>query len=234
MSNYMMGIDVSHHNNKALIESILCDKTANVDFVIAKATESVAYKDVEFDFYMRLALSYNKLIGAYHYVNSFDLTAGSVGSDLTAESARNEAYNFCSYVRPYSSAILVLDFEEKHLLNQQGVDYLYLVAKEVKNMTGTPPLIYMSESTYKQFDFSELIKLGCGLWSAKWGKNRAVDLTEVGQVYNKAESGRFGVVAIQQISSKGFWKNQEIPLDVDLAFMSKDAWRCYANPRLRK
>lgn len=224
MSNiYMTGIDVSHHNKNQAIFDIATN--SQIDFLIAKATEGKTFRDKEFDMYMKYAKECSLLRGAYHYVNS-DI--------LDSQSATFEAYNFCNYVRPYGDCLLALDFEEKKMLNPDGVNYLFLLASEVELITGTKPLIYMSESTYKQFDFSAFAEHGFGLWSAKWGNNIPHNLLENGFAFNKAISEPFSVLAIQQISSKAYWDKKVIPLDVDVAFMSRDAWGYYANPRLRK
>lgn len=220
---YITGIDVSHHNKNQPIRDIAVN--SQIDFIIAKATEGKTFKDKEFDGYMNIAKECGLLRGAYHYVNS-DI--------VTQEYAIKEVENFLSYVRPYGDCILALDFEEKKMLNQDGVNYLLFMSLAIQQFTGTLPLIYMSESTYKSLDFTALSKLGCGLWAAKWGSNNAADLSENGFVFSKAISSPFSVLAIQQTSSKAYWNGKIIPLDVDVAFMSREAWTYYANPRLRK
>lgn len=223
MAEYLRGIDVSHHNTPIKIQTIAEDKEIGLDFIIAKATEGWNFRDSAFDVYMSMANREGLLRGAYHYVNA---------PNLTANSAETEAYNFVSMVRPYGDTLLALDFEESKMLNQQGVDYLFAVASTVKKVTGTPPLIYLSEAVLKRFDFSKIKSLGCGVWVAKWGNNAAKSLYDVGWPYTKAYDGGFGTLAIQQISSKAELAGKEMPLDVDVAFMTRKAWAKYANPRL--
>lgn len=222
---YMYGIDVSHHNNEKLIYEIM-EKNFNTEFVIAKATEGKKFQDKAFDGYMQQAGLYGILRGAYHYVNS---------NDMDIASAMEEVRNFLTYVRPYGDCLLALDFEEKKMLNERGVNYLALIAANVKLYTGVAPLIYMSESTYKTLDFSELVKIGCGLWAAKWGKNNAIDLNaEIYPSFQPAVATPFSCLAIQQISSKAIWNDKNVALDVDIAFMDATGWKKYANPRFEK
>lgn len=227
MSEYMRGIDVSHHNSESLIEDIISDREAGLDFLIAKATEGTSFTDKKFDSYMKMCAKNGVLRGAYHYVNA--PTKLESGAFMGSE---GEAYNFVSRVRPYGDTLLALDFEESKMLSQYGVEYLCNVAQYVKSMTGTPPLIYASESVLRQFDFSMAQSIGCGVWVAKWGKNTPKNLFEVGWVFDKASSCNFGVVALQQISSKAVFNGNNINLDIDIANMSKSAWAKYANPRL--
>lgn len=218
----LIGVDVSHHNGAVL--DLLAGH--HIDFVIAKATEGITFKDSKFDGNMQSAKLFNLLKGAYHYVNTEP-------QYMNEFRAYQEAKHFVSYVRPYGDCLLALDFEEKHMLSQQGVNYLGGVAQFVKDMTGTPPLIYASESVIKQFDFTPCIKVGCGLWAAKWKKNVCPEIEHLSKDdYVSASAKQFGVVAIQQISSKAKIGGVEYNLDVDIANMNMTAWHKYANPRL--
>lgn len=221
--SYITGIDVSHHNAKQPIFDIAV--SSQIDFIIAKATEGKTYKDKEFDYYMNVAYNQGLLRGAYHYVNS---------DNMVKEDAIKEVENFLSYTRPYGDCILALDFEEKKMLNAKGVEYLLFMAIAIKQFTGVPPMIYTSESNYKTLDFTALAALGCGLWAAKWGISNPCDLCENGFAFNRAIAKPFSVLALQQVSNKAIWDEEIINLDVDVAFMSTDAWSYYANPRLRK
>ena len=221
----LCGIDVSHHNGSN-VEFFA--QQFGVDFIIAKATEGVSFVDKKFDENMKIAERHGLLRGAYHYVNPSPQYCNEFR-------AYQEAKNFVSTVRPYGDCILALDFEESNILTGEGVAFLTKVAEYVKAMTGTPPLIYASESVVKQFDFSGCVKIGCGLWVAKWKKNT---MPKVGQAtesdYIKANPREFGMVAIQQISSSGVVDSKVYSIDVDIAFMSREAWAKYANPRLYK
>lgn len=232
---YLKGIDVSHHNALTFVEKTITNaeqSNASLDFLIAKATEGYRHKDNMFDVFMALAYNHGLLRGAYHYVNP--KSGGVDATFIDDKAAYNEASNFVSQVRPYGDCILVLDFEENYLLTQSGVDYLYKVAANVNALTNTPPLIYMSEWLLKKFDFSKIAQLGCGIWIAKWKSGYCTPINDVGWVYNKAESGVFSTLAMQQISSKVEIDGNIKPLDTDIAFMSVKAWDKYANPRLYK
>lgn len=221
----LVGVDISHHNG-SIMDKLKQVITFPIHFVICKATEGTSFVDTRFDANMDNAEDMGLLRGAYHYVNSKDVH--------NADAAMKEAEHFVRRVRPYGDALLALDFEEKSMLSQDGVDYLTLVASRVKNLTGTPPLIYVSESVVKQFDFSGCVKVGCGLWVAKWMKNRVPELNDGIQEneYAKAVSGEFGITAIQQISDICNIHGITYNLDVDIANMSVEAWEKYANPRL--
>ena len=222
----LQGIDISHHNGENILDIVMHNNP--IDFVICKATEGATFFDKLFDSNMTKADKYALLRGAYHYVNAPNQTVS--GAFMGSE---GEAYNFVSHARPYGDCILVLDFEEKRMLKQEGVDYLGNVAQFVKSMTGTPPLIYVSESVVKQFNFSNIVDIGCGLWVAKWKKGYVPVVGNVtADAYVAASSGEFGITAIQQISDMGMVGGKIYNLDVDIANMSVAAWRKYANPRL--
>lgn len=216
--NKLIGVDVSHWNRykeKKSTDSITAEShksLSSIDFMIAKATQGIGHKDSEFDNFMNIACGKDLLRGAYHFVSMTE--------------PYEQALNFVSTVRPYGDCLLALDFEDSDgamKVSQDTINnYLYPLAKYVKLMTGTPPLIYASKYVFESYDFSEIRKLDCGVWVAKW------DNTEGKPTIKNWNN----LIAIKQYTDKGRIAELVGNTDMNVAYMTKDVWKKYANPRL--
>ena len=166
----------------------------------------------EFDNFMNIACGKGLLRGAYHFVSMTE--------------PYEQALNFVSTVRPYGDCLLALDFEDSDgamKVSQDTINnYLYPLAKYVKLMTGTPPLIYASKYVFDSYDFSEIRKLDCGVWVAKWDR-----ITDKPTIKNWGS-----LIAIKQYTDKGSIDELVGNTDLNVAYMTKDVWKKYANPRL--
>lgn len=227
-SQRLKGIDISHYQTSTFVD-VVCED-ANLDFLIAKATEGTNFFDPMFDEHMHTAQKYELLRGAYHYVHPRN-------GYLEKNNAVDEADFFVRMVRPYGDALLALDFEHPDMMTNAGVNYVAEMAERIKYLTGSVPLVYLSESFNLTLDMKPIVDIGCGLWVAKWGKNGGVHIERDADEFefNMAEDGLFPFVAIQQISSRAYLEgrvsNKPFALDVDVANMSYTAWGKYANPR---
>lgn len=147
---------------------------SNEDFVIVKATEGKTYTDPYFHHNIRKALSFNKLIGAYHYARPEN------------NSPKQEAKKFVDEVGEYiGKCVLALDWEGTAL--QYPVTWALEWLQEVERLTGVKPLIYCSQSVIKNLQI--IADNGNGIWCAKWN-------TE-----NKPNVKPFSVLAIWQYTS---------------------------------
>lgn len=203
----MVGIDISHWNRTIEIDN------PDIDFVICKATEGATYHDKRFDEFMKKAIDCGKLIGAYHFMS-------------TTSSPKRQADNFIYRVRDYiGQAILVLDYEGRcgdKLGGSEGArEFLEYVYKQ----TGVKPLIYMNKYYLRKYDWSEVVKGDFGLWLADY------IVTEVQLNDNVAKSKYikpWKIQAIRQYTSFGYVDKYDGLVDLNKAYMSKDAWRKYA------
>ena len=201
----IIGVDVSHWNTYKEKNEPHYMPLSSIDFIIAKATQGIGHKDSEFDNFMNIACGKGLLRGAYHFVSMTE--------------PYEQALNFVSTVRPYGDCLLALDFEDSDgamKVSQDTINnYLYPLAKYVKLMTGTPPLIYASKYVFDSYDF-------CGVWVAKWDR-----ITDKPTIKNWGS-----LIAIKQYTDKGRIDELVGNTDLNVAYMTRDIWKKYANPRL--
>lgn len=152
----LIGIDISHHNrymkNKADLKTL--------DFVLMKATEGKKFKDPAMKEFIS-SLDKDQLRGFYHY-----------GRPELGNTPESEAFHFIDTVKPYLNgrSILALDIEGA-ALNFQDLDNWCCVWMQVVFLsTGVLPMLYCSVAECKRF--SGVRALSCGLWAAKWSKNK--------------------------------------------------------------
>lgn len=234
----LKGIDVSHHNRSISIQRAI----EHVDFIIAKATEGYSHVDDKFKEYLDLAHQHHKLMGAYHYVN---WKMESTGYML-------EGDNFISNVKSAFGdlpILLAVDFEEKDMFCPEGRMYLINLIKYIQHQTGITPLLYASESVLQPsyFPLNTLKDMNVGLWVAKYRTIKYGDGRTYPYPYNLYDDPRTwqysavdgtinvrGTVAIRQISSRCRLYKDDMqmgnPLDVDVAYMTSNAWMRYARP----
>lgn len=202
----LYGIDVSHWQGRINFEEFIQDK--NSDFIIAKASEGKTVKDKEFSRNMIMCEEYSILRGAYHYVRG----------DATWYEQTN---NFLSQVLPFENTLLALDVEDKTLIDRGAVYTKELVSDmvhEIYDQTGIYPLIYVSLGFLNPYMFKyDNMHAKCGGWIAAWGRN------------DKPKRGDLNT-SIWQYTSKGIVTGIKGAVDLDRAYMSKEAWFKFANP----
>lgn len=142
----MRGIDISNWQRDIDVSA------TDADFVIVKASEGVDWYDPS---YKRLAddtLACGKLLGFYHFARQ--------------NNWKDEADTFLAAVEPYlGSCILALDFEADAVNNgpswaEMWMDYVY-------EKTGVKPIIYMSKSVTRGYDWSSVAEK-YALWGAQY------------------------------------------------------------------
>lgn len=213
----MKGIDISHWQQGINLTSVTCG------FVIIKATQGTKYVDPCFQKFCAQAMSLGKKIGLYHYYGSGEPEA--------------QAEHFLQTVRSYiGKAVLVLDwevdqnpdFKKGPALPKRFLDYV--LAK-----TGVHPLIYMSKSVCREYNWTEVVKGNYGLWMAQYANKKPTGYQDKPWTDQKG-LGAFKGYAIHQYSSAGRLPGYGGSLDLDIAYMTPAAWDKYAkaDPKLIK
>ena len=203
----MNGIDISHWNDGINLSVVPCD------FVIIKATQGTSFVDPCCDKFYQAAKKAGKKLGVYHFADG-------------KSTGRQEADHFIKKVRGYiGEAILVLDWEEDAL--KKGVKYAKEFLDRVYMVTNVIPLIYMSKSVCREYDWSSVAP-DYGLWMAQYANKKKTGYKENPWTDNKG-MGAFKSIAIHQYSSTGRLNGYNDDLDLDIAYMSPNAWDKYAN-----
>lgn len=213
----MKGIDISHWQRGIDLAAVECG------FVIIKATQGTKYVDPCFQKFYAQAMSLGKKIGLYHYYGSGEPEA--------------QAEHFLQSVRSYiGKAVLVLDwevdqnpdFKKGPALPKRFLDYV--LAK-----TGVHPLIYMSKSVCREYNWTEVVKGNYGLWMAQYANKKPTGYQDKPWTDSKG-LGAFKGYAMHQYSSKGQLPGYGGDLDLDIAYMTPAAWDRYAkaDPALMK
>lgn len=205
----MNGIDISNWQKGIDVSVVPCD------FVICKATQGTTYINPDCDRAYQQAKKAGKCLGVYHYASG----GGAVA----------EAKFFLNNIKGYiGEAILVLDWEsgENPAFNQgpayakQFMDYVY-------QQTGVKPLIYMSKSVCRQFDWSAVAGANYGLWVAQYANNNTTGYQASPWTDNNGY-GAWSGPAIFQYSSSGRLNGYNGNLDINIAYMDRNAWNKYA------
>lgn len=182
-----------------------------LDFVIVKATEGTGYVNPWCDKKIQEAKSMGLLYGFYHFAD---------GEDAYAE-ADYFVDNCLGY---FNDGIPVLDFEGSVLT--QGANWAASFLDRVYERTNIRCIIYMSQPISTWDEWEEIAK-NHGLWVALYPYVTAPDFS-----YNPefpATTGHWQYPAIWQYASDGFGH-----LDVNHAYMTKEAWGLYAGWNLEK
>lgn len=178
------------------------------DFVIMKATQGTNYISPDCDRQYQQAKKAGRLLGVYHYV------AGG--------NAQAEADYFVDNIKGYiGEAILVLDWEQEQNHAWGNYEYLKQVARRVQARTGVIPIIYTMASIYNGIS-SVARELNAGLWIAQYADNNPT-----GYQAHPWNEGAYAC-AIRQYTSAGRLAGYNGNLDLNIAYMDRNAWMKYA------
>lgn len=211
----MRGIDISHWQQGINLATVDCD------FVIIKATQGTKFVDPCCNKFYQTAKEAGRKLGVYHFADG--LSSGTA-----------EADHFIKNVKGYiGEAILVLDWEADAL--KKGVSYAKEFLDRVYEVTGVRPLIYMSKSACREYNWTEVVNGNYGLWMAQYANKKPTSYQDKPWTDSKG-LGAFKGYAIHQYSSKGQLPGYGGDLDLDIAYMTPAAWDKYAkaNPVLMK
>lgn len=195
ISNWQVGFDV---------------KNANIDFIIAKATEGNYFVDKFCDSFIQAAKESNKLFGFYHFANN----------NLPEEEAEFFYENCKNY---FGEGIPVLDIEDNSI--QNWGEYSDRFAKKLYELTGIWCMIYTSASNLYRFSGYPDVWNNCGLWLAGYPQNYTSFIEEAPPYDIKP----WNIVAIWQFTDRLYLQEQNV--DGDIAYMDSKAWQLYAGKK---
>lgn len=214
----LKGIDISGFQ-KGMDLATVNDRNA-LDFNIMKATESIDVVDSCCDRFYQISKQQNVKRGVYHILTS-------------AASGAKQAEWFLSNCEGYIlDAMLALDIEGTSSYYTSDIGSAFDFCERVKSETGVIPVVYMNGDVVDSQDCQPLVELGCGLWIANYyfGYGKRVGYHDVNPDKHMSNPREFGTAALWQFTSSGQLSGYEGKLDLDLAFMTKEAWDLYANP----
>lgn len=200
----MNGIDISEYQRNINLSLVACD------FVIVKATEGKTYSDPCFFQHIENAKKLGKLLGFYHFARPEN------------NNPHDEVVNFLNSVRGYiGEGIPFLDWESSGKYNvgwaKQWLDEFY-------SLTGVRPLIYMSESVTKAYDWSRVAP-DYRLWVAKY-RDYEIDYNyDMSRAGNPPKVGYWTNYEMWQWTSSGRLDGYPNNLDCDLFNGTADDWR---------
>lgn len=201
----MNGVDLSSY------QSGLNAGAIDADFVIVKATQGLNYINPVGDQHYQQAKAAGKALGVYHFMDATD--------------PRAQAEFFVNNISGYvGEAVLILDFELDGLLLGSNGAKTFL--DRVHELTGVAPLIYMSKAVIHQMDWSAVAPQ-YGLWAAQYANYTPTGYLSDPWTDNSGW-GAWGEPAIYQYSSAGRLAGYNGDLDLDIAYMDRDAWNKFA------
>lgn len=143
----MNGIDISEYQRNINLSLVACD------FVIVKATEGKTYSDPFFFQHIENAKKLGKLLGFYHFARPEN------------NNPHDEVLNFLNSVRGYiGEGIPFLDWESS---GKYDAAWAKAWLDEFYSIAGVKPVIYMSESVTKTYDWSRVAPT-YPLWIARY------------------------------------------------------------------
>lgn len=199
----MNGIDVSGWQKGINIDAV------PADFVITKATQGKSYVNPDCDRVVQACRRLGKCWAFYHYID------GS-GVEGEAQFFVNNCKNY------FGEGVPCLDWESVQNKAWRNEYYLERVIERVKELTGVPPLVYASLSV---FPWNVCHRQNCGTWVAQYADN-----DPTGYQSKPWNEGAYSCV-IRQYSSNGRLSGYDGALDLNKAYITREQWGKYANPK---
>ena len=200
------GIDISNYQRGLDLTQVPCD------FVICKATEGTTIVHNTCDPWIQQAIKLGKLWGFYHFMNGEDPIA--------------QAKHFVASCRNYfGNGVPVLDYE---MYGRIGTDKAKQFLDYVYDQTGVRCIVYMSRSVCTEEDWSKIAP-NHALWVAQYANTERTGYQSSPWLPDGG-FGAWGSCAIHQYTSNGRLDGFNAPLDLDIAYMTREAWGKFANP----
>jgi len=205
------GVDVASYQSKLKPSAM-----TTTQFVIVKFTQGTHYLNSYADRQYGGAKSAGKFLGAYHYAE---------GGNAKAEAQ----YFVKALGNRVGECILALDWEvmqNPKFGSGQDVTWCLTWLNEVYRLTGSRPLIYMSKSVCRKYDWSAVAKY-YALWCAQYGSNGTTDYKN----FPWTDSNGFGAWksdTIRQYSSHGRITGYGANIDINKAYLTAEQWRAMA------
>ena len=205
------GVDVASYQSKLKPSAM-----TTTQFVIVKFTQGTHYLNPYADRQYGGAKSAGKLLGAYHYAEGWN--------------AKAEAQYFVKALGSrVGECILALDWEgmqNSKFGSGQDVTWCLTWLNEVYRLTGSRPLIYMSKSVCRKYDWSP-VAVNYPIWCAQYGSNNATDYQNSPWT-DKNGFGAWESDTIRQYSSRGRIAGYGANIDINKAYLTADQWRVMA------
>lgn len=211
------GVDVASYQSKLKPSAM-----TTTQFVIVKFTQGTWYVNPYADAQYSAAKAAGKLLGAYHY---------GEGGSATKE-ARYFAKRLGSRV---GECVPGLDWEGmQNCTFGTGKDVAWCLefCDEFYRLTGVRPVIYMSKSVCRKYDWARVAK-NYKLWCAQYGSNNATNYRSDPWT----DSNSFGAWkgdTIRQYSSHGSIKGYSGYIDINLAYLTEEEWQELAKGKTEK
>ena len=210
------GVDIASYQS-----SINPAKLTTTDFVIVKFTQGTTYLNLYAERQYSVAKAAGKLLGAYHYAEGKSATA--------------EAQYFVKHLgNRIGECILALDWEgNQNSVFGTGKDVAWCkeFLDEVYRLTGVRPLIYMSKSVCRKYNWSS-VAANYPLWCAQYKSNSTTDYQSSPWTDNNG-FGAWDKDTIRQYSSHGRIAGYDANIDLDLAYMSAEEWLAMAGGKIQ-
>lgn len=201
----LRGIDISSWQEGIDLASVI--KGNALDFVVIKATEGCAFVETTCDAWVEVCKRTGTLWGFYHFARH-------------NEPEEEADYFFRACEGYFGHGIPVLDVE-----TGQSGKWVQRFVDRLHALTGVYPIIYTSTGNVDTF-WGMQVPSTCGLWAAQYPYYaHGFDDIEFDDTI-----GPWQFVAMWQFTSQGILSGYGSYLDLDYAFMSRDAWALYADP----
>ena len=198
-------IDISSWQHKIDLKQVF-NLNPELDGVIVKATEGVAYTNADFRAWMDWLDKHGKLMGMYHFC------AGG--------NAANEAEHFYAATRDYiGKAIPIADYEGDCLA--KGTGWLKTFISRYRELSGVTCMIYCSLSVVQEQDFNALTD--CPLWIAQYA-DMAVVYGFLEKPWQKGSVAPFGKYWMHQYTGNGRLNGYADALDLDKFYGTIEDW----------
>ena len=198
-------IDISSWQHKIDLKQVF-NLNPELDGVVVKATEGVAYTNADFRAWMDWLDKQGKLMGMYHFC------AGG--------NAANEAEHFYAATRDYvGKAIPVADYEGDCLA--KGTGWLKTFISRYRELSGVTCMIYCSLSVVQEQDFNALTD--CPLWIAQYA-DMAVVYGFLEKPWQKGSVAPFGKYWMHQYTGNGRLNGYADALDLDKFYGTVEDW----------
>lgn len=201
----LKGIDISNWQDGLDISKL------DIDFAIMKATEGCGLVDRNCDAWIEQCKKNNILWGFYHFARNNE---PEDDADFFYKNTRNY----------FTHGIPVLDIETESIKNWANWSQRFV--DRIHALSGVYPLIYTSAAYTERFTDTTLPET-CGLWVAGYPRKYS-DFDSIPDFNYGIKPWPF--CAIWQFTGNGRVKGYNYDLDLDVAFMDRDAWMKYANP----
>lgn len=200
------GIDISDYQRGIDLTKV------PFDFMICKATEGTSIVHDTCDRYIQTCKRLGKLWGFYHFL---------AGGDPVAEA--DFFYKNCKNY--FGEGIPVLDYEMYGRIGTAGAKRFL---DRIYELTGVHCIVYMSRSVCTEEDWSQIAS-NHALWVAQYANNSPTGY-QSDPWFPSGSIGAFSGVAIHQYTSTGRLDGYGGNLDLDIAYMTREAWAKFANP----